>query len=98
MRAAGIPSVNREIRLSIHSLCFSTRLNRSGALTRSFIDTIIQGMGRKTSKNLVINARFIHAVCQRWGMEQKKIGMWTLVGTVLLCVVVLAGCTGVPLR
>ena len=29
-------------------------------------------------------------------MEQKKIGMWTLVGTVLLCVVVLAGCTGVP--
>jgi len=29
-------------------------------------------------------------------MEQKKIGMWTIVGTVLLCVIVLAGCTGVP--
>jgi serpin B len=29
-------------------------------------------------------------------MEQKKIGLWTTVGTVLLCVIVLAGCTGVP--
>jgi len=29
-------------------------------------------------------------------MEQKKPGMRTLLGTVLLCVIVLAGCTGIP--
>jgi serpin B len=48
------------------------------------------------SKNFAGNTRFIPPSTKTRDMERKRTGILVVAGTILLCAVILAGCTGIP--